>query len=91
MSIEEDLRSLPREELEQRFMRTLIWYHSEKRWPTGFMNAIPARTEEIAKQLGDLNKQLAEGSKSQQRLATALNVLTFMLVMVGAVQIYLRF
>jgi hypothetical protein len=84
---EDDLHALSRDELEKRFMRTLIWYFGEKRWPTGFFNAMPERVEEVTRALSEVNKQLAESSKSQARLATALNIFTALLVIVGALQI----
>lgn len=93
----EDLHSLSRDELEKRFMRTLIWYHSEKWTPTGFFRSLPERAEHIAAgaekmatQLAELNKQLDASSKAQGRMAVALNTFTFLLVVVGAVQVYLR-
>ncbi len=86
-NIEEESQGLNREQLEMRFMRTLTWYFSEKRWPTGFLNALPERAEEMTNALRELNKQLGESSKSQARLATALIFFTFLLVIVGILQI----
>ena len=94
---EDDLHKLSRPELEARFMRTMIWYHGEKWTPTGFFRSLPERAEQIATgaehiatQLAELNKQLAAGTVSQSRLATALNIFTFLLVLVGALQLFLN-
>ena len=90
MNTIDELKGLPRDELEARFMRTLIRYHSEKWMPTGFFRAVPAVGENITAQLAELNKQLVASSGAQTRLAKALNLFTFLLVIVGAAQIYLR-
>jgi len=55
----EELQKLPPDKLDLEFKRTLAWYFSEKRWPTGFFNALPDRIEGVTNQLAELNKQLA--------------------------------
>lgn len=88
---EKELHELSREELEMHFMRTLSWYFGEKRWPTGFFNSMPERVEDVGNRLKELNQQLAANSASQEKMAKALNAFTFLLVVVGTIQIYLRF
>ncbi len=88
--VSQELQDLPREDLELRFMRTLSWYFSEKQWPTGFFNALPDRLDRVANQLEYLNRNLAAGATSQNRLALALAVFTFLQVIVGAVQVFYR-
>lgn len=86
-NIEEELQGLNKEQLELRFLRTMIWYHSEKRYPTGFFRGLPERADHLLDLLSQFTKQLEQNSKSQARLALALNVFTGMLVLVGVLQI----
>jgi hypothetical protein len=85
--IEEELKGLSREELETRFMRTMIWYHSEKIYPSGFYRGLPERMDHLLDLLSKFNNQLDDSAKSQLKLAKALNIFTFLLVIVGVVQI----
>ena len=82
----EELKALPREELEAYFMRTLTMYHSEKWQPTGFYHALPDKLNGLNEQLGRLNEQLAASSGAQNRLTIVLLILTALLVVATAAQ-----
>jgi hypothetical protein len=85
--LHDELKKLPREDLEGQFMRTLIAYHSKKWWPTGFFNVVGENLPKLEQRLGTLSENLMKQSESQGRLAIALNWITAMLVVVGLLQV----
>ena len=78
--IVENLNRLSRDELEEKYFRTMIWYFSEKKDPTGFFYTIGSIRDEIKV----LNGNLKNASHSSTKLASALNRLTFFGILIGA-------
>lgn len=66
-----------KEELESEFFRTMIWQFSQR--PTGFYNQLGL----IKEKLEALNSNLEKSSESSEHLATALNRLTLVGVIVA--------
>ena len=72
-----------KEEKIDKFLDTLAWYFSEKRWPTGFYSTIGR----IDEKLGKLNKNIEEANESSTKLTRALNRITLAGVIIAGLGI----
>jgi len=68
-----------REEKIDKYLDTLCWYFSEKKWPTGAFRAVG----EIHKSLQELNGNIVKANQSSDRLTAALNRITLAGVIVA--------
>lgn len=70
--IKNNIKEMTKDEKYEKYLETMIWYHKEKKTPTGFFSTVGR----IDQKLGDLIDTLKKADESSTELTKALNTLT---------------